>query len=209
MLIAQSAWTTAAQTVPVAALTTVALGAVLAPWIARRQEAGKKQAEAEANLRQLVLEKRAEVVYAREGLDASSTYDPSRFTGRLLASFATSVVSEARKLRKRQQREVREALVQLVGEWRVEVAEQVGPSLDRVDEHASFGNERVKESVLFQYQRRAIERLTPEAEVLPAAVIGYLGVMERSALPHEDHPAALAAFDRLVTAVGGAPKLGA
>ncbi|WP_405542462.1 hypothetical protein OG478_12360 [Streptomyces phaeochromogenes] len=207
MTLAQSMWATAGQTIPIAALTTVALGAILAPWIARRQEAGKAQASAEAALRKLLVEMRADVAYARAKLDAKSTYDPRQFTGRKLAAFTINAVAGARALPRRQQRKVRTALIELVGAWRVQLAEELGPALAREDPHETFGDFYDQEAVIKHFNMKAIAEASGDTEDVKGRS-GYLGAMETSQLPHEDHPHALAALDRLLRVVAADAQLG-
>ncbi|WP_137991248.1 hypothetical protein [Streptomyces vilmorinianum] len=204
MILAQSVWGTAGQTIPIAALTTVLLGAVLAPWIARRQEAGKGQAVAEATLRELFVQMRADVTFARAKLDAKSTYDPRHFTDRKLALFTISAVAGARALPFRQRRKMRSALVRLVGAWRVELAEELGPALSREDPDQTYGDAYDQDDVIRDFQLRAIAE--GEDESGPGRS-GFLGVMQTSQLPHEDHPQALAALDRLLSLVKSGARI--
>ncbi|MFC7844631.1 hypothetical protein [Streptomyces sp. NPDC057382] len=205
VILTQPFLVTATQTIPIAALTTVALGAVLAPWIARRQEAGKFQAAGEATLRELLVELRADVVYARARLDARSNYDPRRFSGRRLNEFCIQAVARTRKLPKRQQRKVRKLLVELVGEWLVELAEEMGPALVREEPDLTYGDVYDRDVVTDEYKRRAEGAGGGVANV---SVTGLLGAMERSALPHEDHASVIAALDRLLALVGAGSRLG-
>lgn len=207
MILAQSVLATAGQTIPIAALTTVALGAVLAPWIARRQEAGKVQASAEEALREQLVQMRAEVAYARALLDAKSTYDPSRFSGRRLAAFTINVVAGARSLPRRQQRKARTALVELVGAWRVGLAEELGPALVREDPDETYGDVYDTEAVIKHFNLKAMAEESSDGQGVQARS-GYLGAMETSQLPDQDHPQALAALDRLLRVVKADAQLG-
>lgn len=207
MTLAQSVWATAGQTIPIAALTTVLLGAVLAPWVARRQEAGKAQAVAEAALRDLLVQMRADVVFARAKLDVKSTYDPKQFSGDRLALFTIQAVAGARALPRRQQKKMRSALVRLVGAWRVELAEQLGPALIREDPDQTYGDAYDQRDVIQHFHLRATAQGGSEGEST-AERSGYLGAMQTSQLPHEDHRQALAALDRLLSAVKGGAQLG-
>ncbi|WP_329127198.1 hypothetical protein [Streptomyces sp. NBC_01465] len=209
MYLAQSWLDTSLKTIPIAAATTVILGAILAPWIARRQEAGRAQAAAEAQLRAIVTELRADVMYARTGLDTSNTYDPTPFSGFRLAAFTIRVVEGARNLPSRRQQKVAAALVELVGSWRLEFAEDIGAAwASRQGEYAHTNmidstrlhREEEQVTVLFAYNKRALENGDENN--------GLLGQMEKSQLPHEDHPQAVAAVDRLLDAVGGRHRLG-
>ncbi|MFD3680079.1 hypothetical protein [Streptomyces sp. NPDC058613] len=208
MLIAQSAWVTASQTIPVAALTTVLLGAFLAPWIAKRQEGAKRQVEAEAALRELVSDLRSDVMYARERLDVASNYDPKRFGGQRLVEFTIRSVEAARKLSRRQQRKLRPALAELVGDGRVLLAEEIGTAVVRTYDDDSFSDPKEREQVAHHFTVRAIETEVQIHGLDREKSNGLLGMMERSALPHEDHPEALAALDRLLKIVQGSPRLG-
>lgn len=204
----------ALKTVPIAALTTVFLGAVLAPWIARRQESGKEQAAAEAELRTLIVELRADAMYARQGLDTHSTYDPERFTGVRLADFTVQVVAAAQKLPKRRQRRVVAALITLVGKWRVCLAEEIGPAWRQGNEE--FRDENAPNAVALQAarmhrqqeQERVLYERRKTAMDFGDQDNGLLGMMEESQLPDLDHPKAISAVDALLTAVGGAHRLG-
>ncbi|MFB7081258.1 hypothetical protein [Streptomyces sp. NPDC056308] len=216
MLLAQSLLDASTKTVPIAALTTVLLGAVLAPWIARRQEAGKAEAATVAALRARIIELRADVVYARGGLDRNSTYVPDRFTGHRLAEFTVHVVEGTRQLSTRRQQKVADALVALVGEWRVNLAEEVGPAwlrgdetLRKIQQSPSWNSDQSqarkqldeeREQVLFSYNKRALESGNEDD--------GLLGRMAKSQLPHEDHPLAVAGLDKLLAALGGNHRLG-
>lgn len=213
MYLAQSLLDTSLKAVPVAALTTVVLGALLAPWIARRQEIGKVAAVAEVELRTLIVDMRANVMYARTGLAVGSSYDPERFTGLKLAEFTVHVVAGARKLPKRRQQKVAAALVDLVGEWRVGLAEEVGPAWLRSDEElvenapstaaaqaARMIREEEQLKMLSAFNRRASENGDEND--------GLLGQMAKSQLPGQDHPQAVASLDRLLDAAGGRYRLG-
>lgn len=90
--------TTVPSWVPIAAVATIVLGLFVAPWLARRQENGKLQANAEAELRSLVVDLRSDVVHAHGELHRDSTYVSDAFTGQPLIDFTSKVVGLARNL---------------------------------------------------------------------------------------------------------------
>ncbi|WP_234321813.1 hypothetical protein [Streptomyces xanthophaeus] len=122
------------------------------------------------------------------------------------------MVELARNLPPRRQRQVVEALVVLVGRWRIELAEDIGPTWLRSREALSAGqdvalvptaglmDEPKLEFVMANHRARAF-RADDEDD-------GLLGKMRRAQLPDAEHPAALAAVDRLLTVAGGSHRLG-
>lgn len=197
---------------PIAAVATIVLGLFVAPLLARRQENGKLQASAEADLRALVVDLRADVVHARQELDRNSTYVSDPFTGQPLVDFTAKVVGLARKLSPRRQRKIVAALAVLVGRWRIELAEDIGPTWLRSREALANGqdaalaptsglmDEPKLDFVMANHQARAF-RAGDEDD-------GLLGKIRTAQLPDAEHPTALAAVDRLLTVAGGAHRLG-
>ncbi|WP_030726323.1 hypothetical protein [Streptomyces sp. NRRL S-237] len=196
--------------IPTAALTTVGLGAWLAPWIARRQERGKLQAAAEAELRTAMARMRADVAYAGRALEVTSVYDPQVFAGPRLIDFTSTVVGSARSLPRKQQSALRAALVDLVGDWRVRLAEDVGPNWlarapkeedDTLPTPADF---RSREGLLLAAARQGAGTVRQDAELH----VGLLGMMEVSKNPAVENAQALASLDRMLTIVRGGHRLG-
>ncbi len=195
--------------VPLAAIVTIILGVVFAPLLARRQENGKLQAAAEAELRALVVGLRSDVMHARQELDRNSTYVADAFIGQALVDFTAQVVGLARKLPARRQRKVGAALAVLVGRWRIRLAEDIGPTW--LSSRAALAEGRdvaltpaaglmdtaKLEAVMNSHRLRAIDEDD-----------GLLGKMRTAQLPDEEHPAMLAAVDRLLDVSGGAHRLG-
>ncbi|MGW3327819.1 hypothetical protein [Streptomyces virginiae] len=197
---------------PIAAIATIALGLFVAPLLARRQENGKLQGAAEADLRALVVDLRADVVHARQELDRNSTYVSDAFTGQSLVDFTAKAVGLARQLPPRRQRKVVAALMALVGRWRIELAEDIGPTWLRSREALAKGedpalaptsglmDEPKLDFVMANHKMRAV-RDGDEDD-------GLLGKMRTAQLPDAEHPTALAAVDRLLTVVRGTHRLG-
>ncbi|MEW2347403.1 hypothetical protein AB0904_07005 [Streptomyces sp. NPDC006684] len=193
--------------IPLAALATFLLPPVSASWIARRQESGKLRAGAEADLRVLVVELRADMVHARQELDRNSTYVADAFTAQHLVDFTAKAVAFARHLLPRRQRPIVAALTVLVGRWRIGLAEDIGPTWLRSREALpaeaiparAVMNAQTLEFVMADHRRRALE--VDEDD-------GLLGKMRTAQLPDVDHEPALAAVDRLLTAVSGNHRFG-
>ncbi|WP_237694301.1 hypothetical protein [Streptomyces sp. SID2563] len=197
---------------PIAAVATIVLGLFVAPLLARRQEHGKLQAGAEAELRTLVVDLRADVVHAHGELHRNSTYVSDAFTGQPLIDFTAKVVGLARKLPQRQQRKVVAALVVLVGRWRIKLAEDIGPTWLRSRTAIANGvdvsltptsglmDEPKLNFVMADHQARALHAGDQND--------GLLGKMRTAQLPAEEHPAVLAAIDELLAVAGGKHRLG-
>ncbi|MFF1257496.1 MULTISPECIES: hypothetical protein [unclassified Streptomyces] len=155
---------------------------------------------------------RADVVHARQELDRNSTYVSDPFTGQPLVDFTSKVFGLARKPSPRRQRKVVAALVVLVGRWRIELAEDIGPTWLRSREALAKGedgslaptsglmDEPKLDFVMANHQIRAFRAVDEDD--------GLLGKMRKAQLPDAEHPTALAAVDRLLTVAGGAHWLG-
>ncbi|MGI5406639.1 hypothetical protein ACQEV9_07565 [Streptomyces chartreusis] len=129
MTTAQPAWGVITQTVPMAAVTTVVFGYLLAVVLARRQEIGKQRAAAEAVMRQRVRSIRQAVAAAAEHYEQDGPSFEPEFRTPNVGQFTVETVDSAWHLPRRQQRAVRSILATLVGEARVRMAEEFGPSL--------------------------------------------------------------------------------
>ncbi|MFD7480197.1 hypothetical protein ACFV8Z_51180 [Streptomyces sp. NPDC059837] len=130
MSAAQSTWTTVMQVVPTAAITTVVFGFLLAVIVARRQEIGKQRAAAEAEIRQTVREVRHKVAGAHQHYAHGGTgWPPPELAPLDVGAFTLAVVASSWRLSRRSQRKVRTILALLVGEVRVRMAEEFGPTL--------------------------------------------------------------------------------
>ncbi|MET9347726.1 hypothetical protein [Streptomyces termitum] len=199
VIIAQSMVTTFAQTVPVAALTTVVAGYFLAGPLARRQEAGKQRAAAELELGALVVGMRREVEVARAKWAASSTFNPKAFTDRSLDAFVVGLVDGARKLTRRRQSKIRERLVVLVGEWRVRMAEELGDTNPPVTPMLARGDQMA----VPQASEATRGWFTAYIGAGGDPMEGLLGDLAASRAPVAEFPPVLEAFDRLLDEVGG------
>lgn len=123
-------WQQVAAAIPIAALTTVVLGFLIAGALARRQENGKRRLAAEDAVRTVVREMRSEVLHTLVATQFASTNNvaaPELTTGRS-DDFADDVVNAATGLSKRRQKKVRAVLVELSGEARVRMSEEIGPT---------------------------------------------------------------------------------
>ncbi|MCT9093772.1 hypothetical protein N4G70_33635 [Streptomyces sp. ASQP_92] len=130
MIEAQSMWTTVMQVIPTAAITTVVFGVLLAMIVARRQEIGKQRATAEAEIRVTVRTMRQEVAGAHQHYAHGGTgWPPPDLAPLDVGDFTLTVVDSAWHLNRRRQRKVRTVLALLVGEVRVRMAEEFGPTL--------------------------------------------------------------------------------
>ncbi|MEV6750492.1 hypothetical protein AB0N21_40295 [Streptomyces sp. NPDC051080] len=204
--------TTVPTWVPIAAIATVLLGLFVAPLLARRQEDGKLQAGAEADLRALVVDLRADVVHARQELDRNSTYVSDPFAGQPLVDFTAKAVGLARKLPPRRQRKVVAALVVLVGRWRIELAEDIGPTWLRSREALAKGEDAALASMSGLMDEPKLDFVMADHRVRAIGAgdedDGLLGKMRTAQLPGTEHPMALAAVDGLLAVAGGAHRLG-
>ncbi|MFD7019133.1 hypothetical protein [Streptomyces sp. NPDC059928] len=197
MILAQSLVNTAITTVPVAALTTVLLGFAMAHWLARRQEFGKARAAAEIALRTRFHALRSQAEYTYSMLQSTSTYDPQFLRHEAVFEFLAVSVEHAQALSNRQQRKVRGALVDLCGEDRVRQAEDVGVAV-RQAAPADAGPAEVFAVFLRLHWHTAARKLRSGSELQD----GLLGVLAKAQVPHEVHPQALEALDRLLSTVG-------
>ncbi|MFJ8301296.1 hypothetical protein ACIQ9R_36095 [Streptomyces sp. NPDC094447] len=198
--------------VPIAAFTTVALTALIAAWITRRQEHAKAQAAAEVELRTLVIDLRADLVHARQELDRSSTYVSDPILGERLMDFTARAVGQAHKLSPARQRKIVAALIPLVGQWRVQLAEEIGPTWLRGTDTdpssaetessraASLRTETQRLFVLSDRQQAALRADYPDD--------GLLGNLSKAQLPDAEHPQVIKAVDGLLAAAGGSHRLG-
>ncbi|WP_328759252.1 hypothetical protein [Streptomyces sp. NBC_00271] len=205
MISAQSAWATAEQAVPVAALTTIVLGYFLAVLLARRQEMGKHQAAAELALRRVVFALRREVGLANARLAQTGTFGAEKFTGWAIDAFALEAVELARGLSKSKQKRVRSELVLLTGEWRVQMAEDLGQVLETVAERGKGAG--LAALALRHVVVRDDDAVQGWYSAYAAAgedvTEGLLHELSTAQLPTEEVPAVLAALDHLLLAVGG------
>ncbi|MFD4247524.1 hypothetical protein ACFWP3_38965 [Streptomyces sp. NPDC058525] len=199
MLLAQSLGTTALQIFPIAAATTVLFTYLLSGVNARRTEFGKAEAAAEVELRKVVQAMRNEVEYAHAVLTARSTYEPRPFSGERLEMFAAKAVEQARNLRKRKQRKVRQALVVLIGEWRVRMAEDIGGAIlahsGQMDEASVAGVPHLSPA---DAQRGWYTTYAGNGGEIGEAVLFELS---QAQLPADVYPKAIAALDQLLATV--------
>lgn len=205
MSTAQSVWSTAAQTVPVAAVTTVVLGYFLAVLLARRQEMGKHQAAAEIALRRVVLALRREVELAAARSARTGAFDAEKFTQSAVDTFALETVEVARGLSKSKQKRVRAELVLLAGEWRVQMAEDLGPVLETVAERGRGpGLAALAIRHVVVRDEDAVQGwYSAYADAGEDVGEGLLHELSGARAPMQEVPAVLAALDHLLSVVGG------
>ncbi|MFF3860111.1 hypothetical protein [Streptomyces sp. NPDC002209] len=200
MFLAQSLGATALQIFPIAAATTVLFTYLLSGVNARRTEVGKAEAAAEVELRNVVQAMRNEVEYAHAVLMARSTYEPRAFSGERLEMFAAKAVEQARNLRKRKQRKVRQALVVLIGEWRVRMAEDIEAATlahaEQTDEASVAGVPYLSPA---DAQRGWYTTYVGNGGETGEAVLFELS---RAQPPTDVHPKAIVSLDRLLATVG-------
>ncbi|MEU9706953.1 hypothetical protein [Streptomyces sp. NPDC047981] len=205
---APSWWTTASQTIPIAALTTVAFTWFLARILARRQEFGKKQAEAELKLRQLLREVRADILHARAGLAENGSYHPQGFTGERLEIIAAQAVVSAHRLPKRKRKALRVELVRLLGEWRVRMAEEMGTAL--LKSLAPEPTSGPKEASLVPARRPTSAQAgwyAMHAGGGGDVTEGLLHDLSKSQIPAESHQPVVDCLDRALKTIGGSTRL--
>ncbi|WP_405542762.1 hypothetical protein OG478_13745 [Streptomyces phaeochromogenes] len=130
MLLAQSRLSIFTSTVPIAAITTVIFGYILAVVIAHRQEVGKQRAAAEARIRHSARLMAQDVAAAVEHYPTTVFSDDLlRFEVPNIGAFTIDVVEAAWSLPRHCQKQVRAILVDLVGNERVLMAERFGSTL--------------------------------------------------------------------------------
>ncbi len=112
----------------------------------------------------------------------------------------------------RRQRKVVTALIVLVGRWRIELAEDIGPTWLRSRTAITNGVDvsLTPTSGLMDEQKLEFVMANHKALALQAEDEndGLLGKMRTAQLPAEEHPAALAAVDELLAVAGGKHRLG-
>ncbi|MEV5282950.1 hypothetical protein [Streptomyces sp. NPDC052811] len=199
MIVAQSLGNTAMTAVPVAALTTVLLGFAMAHWLARRQEFGKARAAAEIALRTrfLALRSQAEYTYATVQSTSASNYDPQFLRHEAVFDFLAVSVERAQALSGRQQRKVRAALVDLCGEDRVRMAEDVGVAV-RQAAPAGAGPEEVFQ-VFLRLHWYTAHRMLESGTGFQDGLLNELDMAQR---PYDVYPRVVEALDRLLSTVG-------
>ncbi|MFE7111737.1 hypothetical protein ACFU98_29335 [Streptomyces sp. NPDC057575] len=198
MVIAQSWTATISTTVPVAAFTTVLLSFALAHWIARRQEFGKARAAAEIALQAKFLELRSQVDYAEIRLQSTSSYDPSYLKSENVFGFLTATVAHTRALPERKQKKIRTSLVELCGEWRVRMAEDIGLAVQQAAPegatNADIFNAFIQTNWISQHLRGRSDEAGADRD-------GLLDQLAHAQLPDQMHPAVISALDRLLATV--------
>ncbi|MFJ6539127.1 hypothetical protein ACIQMP_00660 [Streptomyces sp. NPDC091385] len=188
-------WTdTVLKTVPIAAITTAAFTLGLATLIAQRQERGKRRAADLESLQSTVLLFRSHLMHHRSRAAVRQRYDVDFLPDLVIENFVEEVVNSSLSQTGRRQRAIRRAMVQIAGDMRVRMAEEIGLATARFkDSETADDALKRQDARLGWYQQNYV--VTGLVDVS-----GVLGRLSQSPHLHELHDSALKEVDDLLRA---------